>query len=131
MRGRKPNPAPGTHTSEAPSPPNWLTGAALEEWERVVPLLVEGGAVRQVDRAVLAAYCQTYTLWCECARSLTAADVVGEDGKLNPLARFTESSLKQLRGLLDQLGFTPAARKQILTGRAPAATIEDVLKGGL
>ncbi len=127
MRGRKPNAPTTPGVADAPTPPDWLLGVARREWDRVLPLLCEGGVVQRVDLAILAAYCSTWALWVACASKLRAEDVVGDDGKLNPLARYTESLLKQLRGLLDQLGFTPAARRQILTGRPVAKTIEDVL----
>lgn len=110
-----------------PDPPAWLDEAARVEWDRIVPLLETGSVIHSVDLAVIAAYCSTFSLWAELRQTLTAANVVGDDGKLNPAARYAESLLKQLRGLLDQLGFTPAARRQILTSQA--VSLEDILNG--
>lgn len=115
MRGRKAAPVRTGGTSQAPTPPRELSASARDEWDRVVPLLEAGGVVQQVDRAILIAYCTTFAQWWESAKRLATEDVV-LDGKLNPRARYCSEQLKQLRGLLDQLGFTPAARKQVLQG---------------
>lgn len=56
------------------------------------------------------------------------AENVTVEGKLNPVARYCDGLLKQLRGLLDQLGFTPAARRQILTGAPKSETLETLLE---
>lgn len=124
MRGRKPNRLGAAPSGSVPTPPEWLDVDARAEWDRVTPLL--GEVVHQVDLAALVAYCSTYSLWASVRRSLTAESVVTDDGKLNPAARYAESLLKQLRGLLDQLGFTPASRRQILTSDE-AASLEDIL----
>lgn len=124
-RGRKSSPVVPCSTSQAPDPPAQLSPGALAEWRRVVPVLEAGGAVHAVDLAVLVAYCETFVLWFELRGKVDVASVV-VDGKLNPAARYSESLLKQLRGLVDQLGFTPASRKQILTGRG-GATLEELL----
>lgn len=125
MRGRKPNREGSAASTSVPDPPAWLDGEARAEWDRILPILETGAVVHSVDLAALSAYCSTYSLWSQLRRTLTAENVVVE-GKLNPAARYAESLLKQLRGLLDQLGFTPAARRQILTGDGPA-DLEDIL----
>lgn len=84
--------------------------------------------MQQCDLAVVAAYCATFSLWASVQQQLTG-DNVAIEGKLNPVARYCDGLLKQLRGLLDQLGFTPAARRQILTGTPKSETLEDMLKG--
>ncbi len=124
MRGRKPNRLGAAPSGSVPTPPEWLDADARAEWDRVTPLL--DAVVHQVDLAALVAYCSTYSLWASVRQSLTAESVVTDDGKLNPAARYAESLLKQLRGLLDQLGFTPASRRQILTSDE-ATSLEDLL----
>lgn len=126
MRGRKPHSDAG-RKGDVPVCPEWLDDEAKVEWARVVPMLQKAQVIQGVDLAILAAYCSSWSLWVGVRRGLTAADVETADGKLNPRARFCESLLKQLRGLLDQLGFTPAARKQVLQGEPGADTLEEVL----
>lgn len=126
MRGRKAKQQPGS-VSHAPSCPGWLDLYARAEWNRIVPLLDAGGSIQECDLAIVAAYCTTFSLWSEIQKTLGAHNIVSPAGKLNPAARYCESLLKQLRGLLDQLGFTPAARKQILMGATHEDTMEEVL----
>lgn len=125
MRGRKSNIGRAAK-GNTPLPPAWIDEDARAEWSRVLPLI--GAVVHGVDLAALTAYCSTYSLWSQLRSRLTADNITNDDGKLNPQARYAESLLKQLRGLLDQLGFTPAARRQMLAGDQP--TLDDVLGGG-
>ena len=77
MRGRKPKPTslrviegnPGKrplNTREpkpvrgAPTCPAHLSPTAKAEWKRLIGQLVELGMISLLDRAALAAYCQTY-----------------------------------------------------------------------
>lgn len=113
---------------QAPQCPKQLSEAAGVEWRRVVPILEAGGVVQQVDLALLVAYCETFSQWWTATQKLATEDVVDEKGKLNPRARYCGEQLKQLRGLLDQLGFTPASRKQILTGANKGDMLEDLLR---
>lgn len=127
MRGRKPNNRVNPGVGSPPACPAWLDEGAREEWGRVVPLLSGAGVVQQVDLAILAAYCSTWSLWAEVSATVNAGNVV-LNGKLNPAARYSESLLKQLRGLLDQLGFTPAARRQVLQGESGEVSLEELLQ---
>ena len=40
--------------------PDWLDDYAVEEWDRIMPL-VEDLKVKELDRGLLATYCQTYS----------------------------------------------------------------------
>ncbi|MGH6967541.1 MAG: P27 family phage terminase small subunit, partial [Stellaceae bacterium] len=82
MRGRKPKPEglaelhgnPGKRAPrggprvavQAPTPPAHLQaagGPALEEWNRVAPILVAMRVLSLADRAALAVYCSAYARW--------------------------------------------------------------------
>ena len=123
-RGRKPIEATGTGC-DAPAAPDTLSPDAVGEWDRVMPLLVAGGVVQRVDQAILAAYCETVVLWRRLTRLVGEVEI---DGPRKPpcYVMWLETS-KQLRGLCDQLAFTPAARKQVIK----ATTTRDPLKEAL
>lgn len=126
-RGRKPNNMAGTG-GQAPDPPQQLSQNARIEWRRVMPLLVRGGVVQRVDQAIVATYCETVVLWRRLTLLLDEAMLDLADKKPPVYTMWLETS-KQLRGLCDQLAFTPAARKQIITGAAKTDALEDALKG--
>src|SRR5262245_52282501 len=55
---------------QAPSCPDWLQGIAREEWDRVIPLLLEMGQVAEIDQTMLAMYCASFAEWRETDRDL-------------------------------------------------------------
>ena len=129
MRGRKAKGAAPGVPSEAPECPAWVTGEAAVEWRRVVPILESAGTIHRVDLAILAAYCTTFALWRQSRERVENDGIIVGD-KLHPAARFADQCLKQLRGLLDQLGFTPTARKQVLqAASSDGDLLENILNG--
>ena len=88
MRGRKPKPTiikiregnPGKRringdepqpSGSQPTCPAHLSPTAKAEWKRLAQPLNKIGLLTQVDRAALAAYCQSYGRWVEAERKLT------------------------------------------------------------
>ena len=53
-----------------PTCPAHLSAPAKAEWKRLAGSLHEIGLLTQVDRSVLAAYCQAYGRWVEAERKL-------------------------------------------------------------
>src|SRR5437773_5149088 len=64
-----PQPAP-----ERVDPPDFLLPQALAEWRRLTPELVRLGFLTPLDRAVFAAYCQSYGNWLQAETALAATD---------------------------------------------------------
>lgn len=100
MRGRKPKPTnlkilagnPGRRPlpdgepcpdAVLPTPPDFLDDQALREWERIAPELHQLGLLTRLDRAALAAYCQSYAHWIKAETALRAAWQTGEDGEID------------------------------------------------
>lgn len=82
----------------SPACPSWLTGDALDEWNRIVPALDALGVLTSVDSAVLIGHCVTLA---------EIAATVKSGGELKA------SLLGQLRGFAADLGLTPAARAKL------------------
>lgn len=59
-RKRAPEPDP---VSPIPQPPTHLDAYAVEEWNRLSQGLYALGILYEVDRAVFAAYCSSYSIW--------------------------------------------------------------------
>ena len=88
----------------APDCPVWLTGDALEEWNRIVPALTLLGMLTSVDNSVLVGHCVTYG-------EIVATVKAGEP--LKP------GLLGQMRGFAVELGLTPAARAKLSIAPPP------------
>lgn len=112
-KGRRPKPVASV-PAILPDRPLWLDGLAADEWDRVAPHVL--GTVTEVDQTVFAVYCQTYARWREAEKELNDGGLVLSSGKPNPAARQSDALLKQLRGLLAELGLTPASRGRLLQG---------------
>ncbi|MGR6997213.1 P27 family phage terminase small subunit [Yinghuangia aomiensis] len=65
------NPSPGI-----PDTPEWLDGRALDEWNRLIPILDSMGVLSPADGNALAAYCVS------CATYVEAVAILREKGVL-------------------------------------------------
>ncbi len=134
MVGRKPKPTavkalagnPGKRKLSATEPrfggaakcPAHLSKEARAEWDRVAEELAPAGLLTSVDRAALAAYCQTWARWCDAERQLQKSGVVLKSPKSgfpiqNPYVGIANTALDQLRKWATEFGMTPAARSRI------------------
>ncbi|MCA1562178.1 MAG: P27 family phage terminase small subunit [Acidobacteria bacterium] len=138
---RNPDPPKGIPTS-----PKELTGAALDEWQRMIDRLSKSGSLSVVDDAALYQYCRLFaeTEAIEQTQAETAASIeileqnlAGLEGaelvqcfqeitKLRQLeARYT-TQVRQgrmaLRTFLVEFGLTPAARGRVKLFDKPAET---------
>lgn len=107
-------------------PPAHLSPDAGDEWARCYPLLIAAKALRAVDRAILAAYCQAYGRWCQAERSLSAMAVKDERNYAlmvktasgnpihNPLVGIANKSMADMAIYAAQLGMTPASRAKVV-----------------
>jgi P27 family predicted phage terminase small subunit len=114
------------------SPPPFLNEDALAEWERVAGLLFTAGLMTELDRAVLAAYCQAYGRWAEAERALArmaAKDeanralmvkTVGGNAIQNPLVGIANKAKADMVKYAVEFGMTPSARAKVAAGD-PAA----------
>ena len=134
MRGRKPKPTalklvqgnPGKRRIDGrePQPPRTrptcpahLSAPAKAEWKRLAGSLHEIGLLTQVDRTVLAAYCQAYGRWVEAERKLaetppllkTPAGYV----QVSPWLTISNKQVELMTRLMAELGLTPSARSRL------------------
>lgn len=134
MRGRKPTSTylklvagnPGkralNHDEPVPPPglpscPSHLSGPAKAEWKRLAKTLFDMGVLTQVDRSVLAAYCQAYGRWVEAELKLketppllkTPAGYV----QVSPWMSVANKQLELMAKFMSELGLTPSSRTRI------------------
>lgn len=138
MRGRKPTPTalrllrgnPGKRRLPdagvelpvaAPPAPAFLGPEAKAEWERIIPHLVQGGILTEVDRAGLTVYCVAFGDLAEAEAALRI------QGKLvkspsgypiqNPNLAISNRAREQLAKMCPEFGMTPSSRTRVATSR--------------
>ena len=101
---------------KAPEAPDFLSGRALEEWQRVVAELEPLGLLKRVDRAALTAYCLAWARLVG-ARELIAVEGLTKNGPQgavrNPAVMVEEAASKEIRAWCAEFGLTPAAESKV------------------
>ena len=140
--GRRPTPTPlkivkgnpgkrPTNKKEAivalsePTPPTFLSDEAKVEWGRVVGTLFRVGLMTEIDRAALAAYCQSYSRWVQAERSLArmaekdtlnAGLIIrtkNDNAIQNPLVGIANKAKADTIRYAGEFGMTPSARARV------------------
>ncbi|WP_189106836.1 phage terminase small subunit P27 family [Streptomyces camponoticapitis] len=112
----------------APSPPSWLSEEARAEWDRVVPGLQRLDILKEEDRAVLAAYCETWASFVTATRMVTSEGIttevvtVGRSGAestrtvAHPAVSIASRAGRELRGFAAQFGLSPSSEQALSKG---------------
>ena len=124
-----------------PACPAWLSKDAKVEWRRVVPLLEALGLLTNMDRAVLANYCESWAEWVQYAAQVRQYGAVlpikRKDGSTelvqSPYVKLAEAARDRMMRAAVQFGFSPSSRSNIRATPgavrrppiAPVVTVED------
>lgn len=122
LNEREPKPKP-----DMPTMPAWLDREAKAEWKRQAPELYAVGVLTIVDGAVLAAYCEAFSLWKRASIRLQkqarnddkvlaeAILVTTKSGNviLNPLQGACNVARRDMVRLAAELGLTPSSRANL------------------
>ncbi len=110
---------------DLPPMPDHLHGEAVAEWKRVSVDLYNAGILTKIDRAALAAYCQSYGRWHKAESAILEMEKVDtKTGGLmikttngnviqNPLVGTANKAMADLVKYSEQFGMTPSARSRI------------------
>lgn len=106
--------------TEIPKCPNHLSADAQAEWRRIAPELAKLGLVSHLDRAALAAYCQSYARWRDAELRLRA---LGPDAlwdttpngykQISVLLQIANRSLEQMDRFASKFGLSPSDRGRV------------------
>lgn len=111
------------------TPPEWLTGAALIEWNRITPYLIAHTPISELDRATLADYCRIYALIQKCNQVIDERGEVltTQSGglKMNPYTRLLLNATRDLGSLANDLGLNIQARSKLELKNAKKDAPED------
>ena len=95
---------------EYPDPPEFLLPAARDEWDRIVPILIDLKMISKADQVALALYCQTWGRILEVENILKGD--LDADTHLKYL-RISNSLNDQARKFITEFGLSPASRSRV------------------
>jgi P27 family predicted phage terminase small subunit len=108
----EPRPEPGI-----PSCPRPYQQRAKQEWRRITKELEQLGLITKVDRAALAAYCQSCSRWIEAEKQLETEGPVIEGRQRglvkSPWVRIAGDAMEQIRRFGSEFGLTPSSRGRL------------------
>jgi len=114
----EPQPEPGA------DPPDWLSKAALAEWQRVAPMLEACGVLTEADANVYAAYCDAVVNLADVSRQIAelAAKVLTDryGRRPDPLIAIQKTYTESVLKLGAKLGMSPADRTGIKVSKPKA-----------
>lgn len=140
MRGRKPTPTPIKEIQgnpgkrplnrreprpaiRAPSCPRELSPVAKKEWRRLARQLLVLRLVTDLDRAMLAAYCQAFALWAEAVAALRKYGTMVKSPSgfpmQSPYVAVANKQAELMIRISAEFGFTPSSRSRIAVPPAP------------
>lgn len=109
-----------------PSAPDHLNAEALEEWQRVTPLLLQLGLITEIDRAALAGYCQAYGRWVNAERTIARLNGESENGhggeidvtpsgykQISVHEQRSNRALETMAKFAAEFGMTPSSRSRV------------------
>lgn len=103
---------------QAPDAPDWLDAEALAEWRRVAPTLERLDLLKPEDRALLSAYCETWSVYVAAVQRVRAEGLTITSPKSgvvhrNPAVTVAETARMHLLRLASEFGLTPAAEQRL------------------
>lgn len=99
-----------------PVRPKWLDKEACAEWDRVVPLLLAGKVLTELDGGALERYCVAHSNWVKAQRDVQRNGVVlrTKFGPMNnPNVRIAKDERAAAKQLAQELGLSPSARTRV------------------
>jgi P27 family predicted phage terminase small subunit len=125
LRPSRANPAEPVVEIEAPPRPEHLSPEARQEWDRVLPILLDMRVLSPGDMATLATYAVAYGRWAAAERELSENGVVVKSPNgypiQNPFLSVANTAIQQMERACVQLGLTPSARTRVHAKEKPAA----------
>lgn len=115
--------APPAFRRVAPEPPSWLTEEAVAEWHRVVPGMQRLDLLKEEDRALLAAYCETWSVFVRAAGEVRAAPELTAGDRQHAAVTVMRNAGRELRAFAAHFGLSPSA--EMALGKVAADEPDD------
>lgn len=101
----------------APACPDWLNDLAKEEWQRIVPDLIEVGLLTKIDRAALAGYCHAWSEWQQMEADIEEEGIDQLTGtgttQRRPQVMVRDKAIERCYRFAKEFGLTPSSRTGI------------------
>jgi len=146
VRGRKPKPTavkiregnPGKRPLNLREPlpdivvpecPAELSETARAEWDRIVGELMHLNMLTSLDRATLAAYCESYALWTEAITQVRKFGTIVKSPSgypiQSPYVAIANRQAEIMLRIASEFGLTPASRSRISAPQEQPPTLFD------
>lgn len=104
-----------------PEPPAHLDAVAVEEWERISPILAKMGCLSEADRGALAGYCSKWSDWVHAdtlvkKNGMFSGNTDNPESKIpmiHPAYYLAAKAHKQFMSIAVEFGLTPSSRSRI------------------
>jgi P27 family predicted phage terminase small subunit len=100
-----------------PKCPKHLDKEARQEWNRMVKELEPLGLLTNLDKAIFAVYCETFSTWAQASRKIQEMGMVRvtKNGftEQNPYFPIANKAKEQMLKALIELGMTPSSRSRV------------------
>lgn len=124
LNGHEPKPE-----SALPTCPSHLCPPAKAKWKRLVHVLHRLGMMSDLDRAALAAYCQSYGKWVEAERKAkeTPPLLKTPSGHIqpSPWLGIAIKNLELMHKFMTELGLSPSSRTRVSTASRLGSTTHE------
>jgi P27 family predicted phage terminase small subunit len=106
-------------------PPEWLSGYAREEWNRLAPMLIEQGVLTEADRELFATGCERYGVYRQAVEQVDTLLVESKSNGwiTNPLHALAKSALADAMAVFREFGIGASSRSKVTVSK-PAADDE-------
>ena len=100
-----------------PPAPEYLTGQALIEWDRITQELAAKQIITNVDMSILAVYCQAVGQLHEYSEAMKTEErtIVSTRGipQINPIVKEIRNLRQEIAKYSSELGITPVSRNKV------------------
>ena len=104
--------------SKLPRAPRWMSDLAKKEWRRVGGELLKLGLVTEIDRTVLALYCQAFADYLDAKTEVDESGLTfeTENGNLiqHPAVGIMNKAWERCLKAATQFGMSPSSRRGIV-----------------
>lgn len=115
---KKPIPEHVKTEPKLPRVPSWLDARGKREWRRIGKELLKLGLMSNMDFALLASYCDNYSIMIECRQHMAkeggvVAYLAGRNTQTSMILTTYRASQNYIKSVAAEFGLSPSARGRL------------------